>query len=142
MDYQYYTAPAQNYPFLGLPPTPAPSYTPHRDHPNDPPVRGPTRPRTNPPDSIKQNTYHASNNYQAFDSSYHYNPNPLVPQVQQSPPPSQHTPSLGASFESENPNSVSNDYDNPEQSQTRSSSEEKESLTPAQSRRKAQNRAA
>ncbi|SLM34631.1 bzip transcription factor, partial [Lasallia pustulata] len=127
MDYQYYTAPAQNYPFLGLHATPSPSYTPHREHPNDP-----------------SNAYHAPNNsYQAYNTTFHYNPHPLVPQTQrQSPPPPQNPPSLGHSFDSDNPNRVANDYDNPEQSQPRSSSEEKESLTPAQSRRKAQNRAA
>ena len=39
MDYSYFAAPAQSYPFLGLPPTPTHSYTPQEEHTDEPPVR-------------------------------------------------------------------------------------------------------
>jgi len=92
------------------------------------------------------------NDFQTYDQSLLYHNNPYLaqqqtqphPQQQQSPPLEDgRTPLVGIP-QVDNPNGVvsSEDFDNNDQNGNRSSSEEKESLTPAQSRRKAQNRAA
>ncbi|MCJ1474551.1 hypothetical protein MMC13_003210 [Lambiella insularis] len=128
MDYSYFAAPAQSYPFLGLPPTPTHSYGAHED------------PRHEPPD-----VYQTTSGFQSFDQSFQFNPNVFVPQPpeQQSPPISHHGPLVAALTHTESSNGINSngEYEN-DQNGNRSSSEEKEILTPAQSRRKAQNRAA
>ncbi|KAJ9241734.1 transcriptional regulator family: bZIP [Paecilomyces variotii] len=130
MDYSYYTTPHQSFAPFGLS-TPQPPNTqtenfrgaPHSDHFNPPPP------------------------YDPFADSFRFDPNTLIGPV----PP--HSPPDSFSKNS----STSNDFTADPSQQTspetgedaigehnagRSSSEEKESLTPAQSRRKAQNRAA
>ncbi|MCJ1291039.1 hypothetical protein MMC34_002581 [Xylographa carneopallida] len=138
MDYSYFSTPAQAYPYLGLPPTPAHSYGNHDEHNSDP-----------------LGVYQTTNGFQALDQSFQFNPNAFILQQQQqqqpqqqqheqhSPPASHHRASVVALTHSESSNGVTSngEYDN-DQHGNRSSSEEKESLTPAQSRRKAQNRAA
>ncbi|KAF2834259.1 hypothetical protein M501DRAFT_1020929 [Patellaria atrata CBS 101060] len=68
----------------------------------------------------------------AYDQ-FHFTPTTTAPLIPASPPSSSHTPLPTASI---NPTPVEADREQ------RASSEEKETLTPAQSRRKAQNRAA
>ncbi|MCJ1282126.1 hypothetical protein MMC26_001449 [Xylographa opegraphella] len=141
MDYSYFSTPAQAYPYLGLPPTPTHSYG-NLEVPNNDPL----------------SVYRTANGFQTLDQPFQFNPNAFTHQQQQqqlqqqqqqqhheqhSPPASHHRPSVVALTHSESSNGVTSngDYDN-DQNGNRSSSEEKESLTPAQSRRKAQNRAA
>ncbi|MCJ1413843.1 hypothetical protein MMC32_000168 [Xylographa parallela] len=136
MDYSYFSAPAQAYPYLGLPPTPAHSYGNHDEHNTDP-----------------LGVYQTANGFQNLEQPFQFNPNAFIPQQQQqqqqqqheqhSPPASHHRASVVALTHTESSNGVTSngEYDN-DQNGNRSSSEEKESLTPAQSRRKAQNRAA
>ncbi|MCJ1480025.1 hypothetical protein MMC06_000179 [Schaereria dolodes] len=127
MDYSYFTAPTQTYPFLGLPPTPTHAYEPQEEQMN-----GGT------------DTYQDANSFPAFDPSFRFDASAFIqhPQ-QQSPPHSQHGQSFPNTLHGESSTGLSNgEYDINDQGQGRSSSEEKEILTPAQSRRKAQNRAA
>ncbi|MCJ1402086.1 hypothetical protein MMC11_005305 [Xylographa trunciseda] len=131
MDYSYFSTPAQSYPYLGLPPTPAHSYGNQDDHNGDP-----------------LGVYQNANGFQTLDQPFHFNPNGYIPQQQQqheqqSPPSSHHRASVVALTHTDSSNGVTSngEYEN-DQGGNRSSSEEKEILTPAQSRRKAQNRAA
>ncbi|MCJ1461981.1 hypothetical protein MMC07_000581 [Pseudocyphellaria aurata] len=124
MDYSYFAAP-QPYPFVGLPSKPEHPYTPQDDMSHD------------PIDTYNDHAFHA------FDQPYQYPPNHLIAQPQ-SPAQSIHRPSVsnGLPRESSNPNEMSAELDMYDQAQGRSSDEDKDNLTPAQSRRKAQNRAA
>ena len=95
-------------------------------------------------DQSDQDTYQDPSSFQGFDHSFRFDPNAFIhPPQQQSPPHSQHRVSIPNTIHPESSAGVSNgDYDNNDQGQGRSSSEEKEILTPVQSKRKAQNRAA
>lgn len=127
MDYSYFAPPAQPYQFYGIaPPKPDLSYTPQEEPQHD---------------SLE---IYNSNNFPFFDQNAHFDAPALIPQ---SPPLSIHqTESL--------PNPLSLPYDRSlsqelngdgdvDQAPGRGSSDDdKDNLTPAQSRRKAQNRAA
>ncbi|KAL1865072.1 hypothetical protein Plec18167_009541 [Paecilomyces lecythidis] len=128
MDYSYYTTPHQSFTPFGLS-TPQPPNTqtenfrgaPHSDHFNP-----------------------AS--YDPFSESFRFDPSALIgPVPPQSPPDSfsknsSVTNELAADLSRTSPEAAEDAAG--DQNAGRSSSEEKESLTPAQSRRKAQNRAA
>ncbi|MCJ1270766.1 hypothetical protein MMC22_010663 [Lobaria immixta] len=125
MDYSSYFATPQPYPFVSLPSKPEHPYTPQDDMSHD---------------SIDTYNDHA---FHAFDQPYQYPPSHMMTQPQ-SPPHSIHRPSVSNALprESSNSNDMSGDLDIYDQAQGRSSDEDKDNLTPAQSRRKAQNRAA
>ncbi|KAI9805377.1 MAG: hypothetical protein M1833_005831 [Piccolia ochrophora] len=121
MDYSYFSAapPPQPYQFVGLPPTPT-----HTQHANSDEGYSNGSPQDFP-----------DQNFQTFDAfGSRFDGNGLSKDPQS--PKSLHRTSIGAA-NGDSRGSIDGD-DRP----ARSSSEEKESLTPAQSRRKAQNRAA
>ncbi|KAI9703230.1 MAG: hypothetical protein M1836_007795 [Candelina mexicana] len=117
MDYSYFTAPPQPFHFLGLPPTPSHTHTSIPEN------------FTNgtPPESYDQG-------FRGFDSFPGFDPNALISQT----PPQDQRPSSLVSLHGDSGMGMDMDPDQ----RARSSSEEKDNLTPAQSRRKAQNRAA
>ncbi|KAH6706315.1 hypothetical protein BKA61DRAFT_137583 [Leptodontidium sp. MPI-SDFR-AT-0119] len=143
MDYPYFTTAApQPYQFLDLPPTPAHTGSANSDHySNSPPVR-------------TQNQFHKAQSYsqpfltpkqdafeyQTFDAfNQHYN-NGMQP-VKPPTPVSQHKGSIS--------NGVNHNYEmsnggdaNDDANRRGSNSDDDDNMTPAQSRRKAQNRAA
>lgn len=114
MDYPYFTAAPQPYQFLGLPPTPAHTGSANSDDFSN-----------SPPDAFDQ--------FQSFD----YNQFASNGLPQPKPPTPQHKPSI----------STNNGYDipldmNDDSMRRGSNSDDDDNMTPAQSRRKAQNRAA
>ncbi|KAI9758176.1 MAG: hypothetical protein M4579_003150 [Chaenotheca gracillima] len=126
MDYGYFAPPpAQPYQFLGFPPTPAHTNSAHSEeqYGNGSPQDFPEQPFQN----------YDSMNGQSFEE-----PNDLINNVKASK--AQHRNSIGVPISNDDA-SLMMDGDQ-EPNGARSSSEEKEGLTPAQSRRKAQNRAA
>jgi AP-1-like factor len=135
MAYQYFTAAPQPYQFVGLPPTPAHTgSTGSDDFNNSPPVRDQfntsySRYVLTP----KQDTF----DYQNYDAFQHFNANGIPPKPPT--PLSQHKPSMS--------NSANNKYeimngDMNDDAMRRGSNSDDDDMTPAQSRRKAQNRAA
>ncbi|KAI9819134.1 MAG: hypothetical protein M1827_007290 [Pycnora praestabilis] len=117
MDFSYFTAAPQPYQFMGLPPTPT-----HNPIPDDFSHGSPI-----------ENYEQAFNNFDPFPR---FGTNGLPP-----PSPTSQLSNHKSSLTPLNGDSGMNvDLDN--DPRARSSSEEKENLTPAQSRRKAQNRAA
>jgi len=141
MDYPYFTAAPQPYQFLGLPPTPAHTGSANSDDfSNSPPVR--SQPFSyvtyQSPTSLTTKQQDAFDQFQSFD----YNPftasNGLPPQDQNKPPTPQHKPSIvSANNGFEMPADMNND-----EMRRGSNSDDDDNMTPAQSRRKAQNRAA
>jgi len=141
MDYPYFTAAPQPYQFLGLPPTPAHTGSANSDDfSNSPPVR--SQPFSyvtyQSPTSLTTKQQDAFDQFQSFD----YNPftasNGLPPQDQNKPPTPQHKPSIvSANNGFEMPVDMNND-----EMRRGSNSDDDDNMTPAQSRRKAQNRAA
>ncbi|PMD16748.1 hypothetical protein NA56DRAFT_649054 [Hyaloscypha hepaticicola] len=118
MDYPYFTAAPQPYQFLGLPPTPAHISSSNSDDFSN-----------SPPDVFE------FQNFDAFNQQFNAN------DIQAKPPTplSQHKPSISTS----NHNYEINNGDQNEDSMRRgSNSDDDENRTPAQARRKAQNRAA
>lgn len=96
---------------------------------------------------LSQGTYAngGGNPYQAaFNQQFQYPPtSQVMPAQPQSPPPSIHQSSVSQTMNRENSGSRElPELDTYDQAQGRSSDDEKDNLTPAQSRRKAQNRAA
>ncbi|KAL8936206.1 MAG: hypothetical protein Q9211_004299 [Gyalolechia sp. 1 TL-2023] len=127
MDYAhagYYATPVQQYPYFGVPSRAEQPYTPHDEHTNDP-----------------IDTYHAHNAFAAFEQSFNFAPQSMIPPPR-SPPPSIHQNSMSQRLPRDNSLDVQADFEIYEPGQGRSSDDEKDNLTPAQSRRKAQNRAA
>lgn len=120
MEYPYFTAAPQSYQFLGLPPTPVHTGSASDEYSNS------------PPDAF---------DYQNFDNfNQHFNANGIPP-VKPPTPLSQHKPSISGS--------VNQNYDtnsgldvNDDVNRRGSNSDDDDNMTPAQSRRKAQNRAA
>ncbi|KAI9669548.1 MAG: hypothetical protein M1817_004667 [Caeruleum heppii] len=121
MDYSYFTTAPQPYSFYGLPPTPA-----HTNGSNSEEAFG----TDTPPDFNNP----AFRSYEGFGAQF--NPSDLVA-PSHSPPDSLPRESVAAGSGPEGELSLEE-----QDQQQRSSSDEKEALTPAQSRRKAQNRAA
>ncbi|KAI9833334.1 MAG: hypothetical protein M1819_003729 [Sarea resinae] len=119
MDYSYFTAPPQPYQFIGLPPTPAHTHPLH-------------------PEEYSNGSSPLNDHYnQAFQNYEQYKQFENDRVVGHTPPES--NPNPPASLNNGD-SGISVDFD--QEQARRSSSEEKESMTPAQSRRKAQNRAA
>ncbi|KAN0110714.1 hypothetical protein V8E51_007101 [Hyaloscypha variabilis] len=137
MDYPYFTAAQQPYTFLGLPPTPAHTGSSNSDDfSNSPPVRDHFHTLQSYSQSFltpKQDAFE----FQPFDAfNQHYNPNPI--QVKAPTPHSQHKPSISTSTHNYEIPGEQNDDSN----RRGSNSDDDDNMTPAQSRRKAQNRAA
>lgn len=145
MDYSSYF-PAQ-YPFMGLSSRTEHSYSPHDDLPHDLMVRIQVWPIPTPLRKLNHNAWQGTyantgNPYHAFNQQFQYTPSQVIAQPQ-SPPPSIHQSSISQTMNRENSGSRElPELDTYDQAQGRSSDEEKDNLTPAQSRRKAQNRAA
>lgn len=146
MDYTSYFATPQQYPFMSLPTKPEHPYTPQDDISHDPIVRvvhGFAPFHWKLTRDVKENYNHNPNRYSTFGQSFDYAPNQIIAHPQ-SPPHSLHRTSLSNAIprESSHSNELSGDLDGYDQGQGRSSDDDKDNLTPAQSRRKAQNRAA
>ncbi|KAL8949855.1 MAG: hypothetical protein Q9222_004072 [Ikaeria aurantiellina] len=127
MDYAhagYYAPPVQQYPYFGVPPRAGPPYTP-QDEQNGNPI----------------DTYQDPNAFVSFEQSFNFGPHSIVPPPQ-SPPHSLRRPSVNQHLPRETSLDMQADFEIYEPGQGRSSDDEKDNLTPAQSRRKAQNRAA
>jgi len=95
-------------------------------------------------DTVAQDSYTDPTAFAAFDDqTFQFQPNPLIqPSQPQSPPQSLHTPSFTQAFSTENSNDTPLDGEGFDQAVGGRSSDEEKELTPAQNRRKAQNRAA
>jgi AP-1-like factor len=138
MDYPYFTAAPQPYQFLGLPPTPAHTGSANSDDFSNSPVR----------DLFHTVTYNNSSltprqdafeQFQNFDTFNHYNANG-IPTPKPPTPLSQPKPSISSTT---NHNGFDANMDMSEEAMRRgSNSDDDDNMTPAQSRRKAQNRAA
>lgn len=122
MEYSFF-APAQSYDFYNLPQKPVHPFTPQDDFANDP-----------------IDSYTDPTAFHSFDQSYQFQP--MAPQQPQSPPHSLHASSLPGGLSTENSNETPIDIEGFEQANAPRSSDEEKELTPAQNRRKAQNRAA
>ena len=130
---------------MGLPTKPEHPYTPQDDISHDPIVRlmhHLLHFRSKLIFILKDDYNHNPNNYHAFGQSYEYAPNHMIAHPQS--PQSLHRTSISNAMPRENShsNDLSGDPDGYDQGQGRSSDDDKDNLTPAQSRRKAQNRAA
>ena len=137
MDYPYFTAAPQPYQFLGLPPTPAHiSSSNSDDFSNSPPVRDhfhTLQSYSQPFLTPKQDVFEFQN-FDAFNQQFNAN------DIQAKPPTplSQHKPSISTSNNYE----INNGDQNDDSMRRGSNSDDDENRTPAQARRKAQNRAA
>jgi AP-1-like transcription factor len=138
MEYPYFTAP-QPYQFLGLPPTPAHTSANSDDFSNSPPVRDHFHNIQSYSQSFltpKQDAFEFQN-FDAFNQHFNANGNGIQPKPPT--PLSQHKPSISNS----NHNYEMNNGDMNDDAMRRgSNSDDDDNMTPAQSRRKAQNRAA
>ncbi|KAL2014181.1 hypothetical protein VTN00DRAFT_1706 [Thermoascus crustaceus] len=129
MDYSYFSAPQhQPFQFFGL-------ATPHQTH-------------TPQPDEFSHRPQQVGSydpSYDSFDPTFRFDPATLIAPPH-SPPESFTKHSVGSNeFKSDGPPQTATDTGDDQSADRksgRSSSEEKDTLTPAQSRRKAQNRAA
>ena len=151
MDYSYFSQPPQPYQFFALPPTPSQSNTPP---PNDyRTTLSPVRVNEDPPNSYpapntegQQEQFDAA--FAAFQQNFRYDPTSFAAQqrnsMSHSPPKSPRNTSSMSMSEGKGHGyqPIAADFAQDDGGRGRSSSEEKEILTPAQSRRKAQNRAA
>ncbi|CAL8576101.1 AP-1-like transcription factor [Xanthoria parietina] len=127
MDYahaSYYPPPVQQYPYFDIPPPNEHSYPPHEGR------------ITNPIDPN-----YDLNGFMAFEQSFNYAPQSMVPPPH-SPSHSIRRSSIPQQLPRESSLDVQADFEIYEPGQGRSSDDERDNLTPAQSRRKAQNRAA
>ncbi|KAL8801187.1 MAG: hypothetical protein Q9182_004636 [Xanthomendoza sp. 2 TL-2023] len=127
MDYAnagYYAPPIQQYPYFGVPPTTGHPYTPHEELSNNP-----------------LDAYDDPNAFVAFEQSFNFPSQSMIPPPQ-SPPQSLRRASMTQPIPREASLDMQAEFEIYEPGQGRSSDDEKDNLTPAQSRRKAQNRAA
>jgi AP-1-like factor len=142
MDYSYFNGAPQPYQFLGLPPTPGHTGSAASDEfSNSPPVRDQFHYVPRHSQTFLTPRQDAFDHFQNFDAfNQHFNdgvPKPPTPQ-------SQHKPSISgvgnqAAFDtSSNFNMEAND----DSTRRGGSNSDDDDMTPAQSRRKAQNRAA
>lgn len=143
MDYPYFTAAPQPYQFLhvGLPPTPAHTGSANSDeYSNSPPVRDEflkVQPYSQSLLTAKQDAFDTFPNFGGYD---HYGNSNGLPTNKPPTPVSQHKGSIG--------NAGNQNYDvnggevNNNGNQHGSNSDDDDNMTPAQTRRKAQNRAA
>lgn len=150
MDYSaYFAPPAPVYPFFGLPGKPELPYTPQDEPQNDPLVSTNKEQSHLPPDILRslnsQDAFNDPNAFQFFDQTAHFNAHSIIPPPQ-SPPHSLHRPSISHALPYDSSGSISNevlgDVEFDQAPRGGSSDDDKDNLTPAQSRRKAQNRAA
>jgi AP-1-like factor len=133
MDYPYFNAAPQPYQFLGLPPTPAHTGSANSDDfSNSPPVRVQSFSYVTyqSPLTVRQDAF---DQFQTFDYNQ-FAPNGLP---QPKPPTPQHKPSISANNGFDMPLDMNDDA-----MRRGSNSDDDDNMTPAQSRRKAQNRAA
>ena len=153
MDYSsYFAPPAPAYPFFSLPGKPE-HYTPQDETHNDPLVsilicNLSNMRRHDSYLPYTQEAYNDPNAFQFFDQTAHFNPPPIT-LPPQSPPVSIHRPSISNVLPYDSSGSASHevlpDVEFDQAPGGRGSSDgddDKDNLTPAQSRRKAQNRAA
>jgi hypothetical protein len=142
MDYPYFTAAPQSYQFLGLqglPPTPVHTGSASDEYSNSPPVREFHNDVSYSQSFLtpKQDAFE----YQNFENFQHFNANNGLPRVKPPTPVSHHKPSISSSinqnYEANNGGDVNDDGN-----RRGSNSDDDDNMTPAQSRRKAQNRAA
>jgi AP-1-like factor len=176
MDYSYFTPAQQQYPFLGLPPTPAHTNSANSDEYNNSPsvcAPSPLYQSVSQSQSISYQSYSRSQSLSQSQSLSHSHfvahsprsppPNPAYPFAltatqddfnhfqtydynqyapstvpQPKPPTPQHKPSISAS----NGFDMSLHVSSEEMQRGSNSDEDEKDMTPAQSRRKAQNRAA
>jgi len=150
MDYAYFAPPVQPYPFFSLPGKPEQPYTPQEEPLSDPLVSTNTHFSSSTRwiyhnAYVLQDAFNEPNAFQYYDPTA-FNANPIIPSSQ-SPPHSLHRPSISHALPYDSSGSISQEvigdaeYDqNP--GRGGSSDDDKDNLTPAQSRRKAQNRAA
>lgn len=124
MDYPYFTAAPQPYQFLGLPPTPAHTGSANSDD------------FSNSPDAFDQ--FQPTFDYAQFNNAP---ANGLPPQPKPPTPQSQHKPSISSSGNGNHGYDMNMEI-NDESTRRGSNSDDDDNMTPAQSRRKAQNRAA
>jgi AP-1-like factor len=145
MDYSYFSAGPQPYQFFGLPPTPGQSNTPPPSEYSRP-ILSPGRVGNETSNRFPTSDMDAA--FAAFQQNFRYDPTSFGTQQRNS---LSHSPTKSPrkdstiSITDANGNglqAIAADLSYEDQQRARSSSEEKESLTPAQSRRKAQNRAA
>ena len=145
MDFSYFSAGPQPYQFFGLPPTSGQSNTPPPGEYSRP-VLSPARISDDPSNHFPASGMDAA--FAAFQQNFRYDPTSFGTQqrnsVSHSPTKS---PRKDSTISIPDANGtglqpIAADLSHEDQQRNRSSSEEKESLTPAQSRRKAQNRAA
>ena len=156
MDFSYFTSGPQPYHFFGLPDTPANGHAQLDEYQqNGGQVSHVPLQHTYKLTSL-QDQYDAA--FAAFQQNFHYDPSSFVVQPQQQlastsqpqspirPAPIRHDstismPDIDPNDIEQGPNDITPDEGLPGTT-NRSSSEEKENLTPQQNRRKAQNRAA
>jgi AP-1-like factor len=145
MDFSYFTSAPQPYQYFGMPPTPAGSNTRQGEELDGTLSAVSARYamfKVGAPSDSFQEQYDAA--FAAFQQSFHYDPTTFLTHphnVAQPSPPMRHDSVTSAHAYSPNVQIAPQDYA-PEETNQRSSSEEKDNMTPAQSRRKAQNRAA
>jgi AP-1-like transcription factor len=145
MDYSYFSAGPQPYQFFGLPPTPRQSNTPPPGEYSRP-VLSPGRIGDDNSNRFPTSDMDAA--FAAFQQNFRYDPASLGTQHRNSLPNSPtKSPRKDSTISIPDPTRhglqpIAADLSYEDQQRGRSSSEEKESLKPAQSRRKAQNRAA
>jgi AP-1-like factor len=168
MDYPYFTAAPQPYQFLGLPPTPAHTGSANSDDfSNSPPVRpiisqsqsqSHTHSQFHTSQSLSSSssypvpsllTYKPQDafEFQTFDTfNAHFNAaaaaNNSLPVAKPPTPLSQHKSSVSGSATQQNTYEINNGDMNDDSMRRGSNSDDDDNMTPAQSRRKAQNRAA
>lgn len=152
MDYSYFAPQAQPYQFFGIAPAKSGlSYTSQEEPHTDPLVT--TKHFTSPfvystprlTAALSQDIYD-QNTYQYFDQNAHFNPTSIIPPPQSPPRPLNPTDPLPTPLPLPYDRSLSQeltgDVDLDQAPGRGSSDDDKDNLTPAQSRRKAQNRAA
>jgi hypothetical protein len=176
MDYQYFAAAPQPYPFLGLPPTPAHTGSANSEDYSNSPVRGVPLNLASP---ISTHPSHSSDQQNASPSSLrasvyppqHHHSHPFLTQKQEAfdqfqpsfdfnqfnnvaangipseaklpPPQSQHKSSISSNGNANRNHSFEMNIEmNDDGARRGSNSDDDDNMTPAQSRRKAQNRAA
>ena len=146
MDYSYFSAAPQPYQLFALSPTPGQSNTPPPSEYSRP-VLSPERIGDDNSNRFPASDMDAA--FAAFQQNFRYDPTPFGTQHHRNSLPNSPTksPRKDSTISIPDPNRngpqpIAADLSYEDQQRGRSSSEEKESLTPAQSRRKAQNRAA
>lgn len=145
MDYSYFSAGPQPYQFFGLPSTPGQSNTPPPSEYRRP-VMSPGRIGDDNSNRFPASDMDAA--FAVFQQNFRYDPTSFGTQHRNSLPNSPtKSPRKDSTISIPDTNRnglqpIAADLSYEDQQRGRSSSEEKESLTPAQSRRKAQNRAA